>query len=367
MRGDRVQRMMTREEINGILIFDPFNIRYLTGYKPACIAGSSIAVLAPDIDPWLIVPQEEYELAKANSWFRNVLSYSSEVKEGIQSAFLGCIHDAIEQHNLHAADIGVELDFVSARRFEAVKRLLPDAGFKNITMPMNELRMVKDEVEIEKIQSAIQIAENGLLAALEFIQPGISEIEVAAEVERTLRRAGATNTGYPTVIASGNRASCPYAPASRREIVANELVVISISAVNDDYCSNITRTIITGKPNKKQQALFNCALDAVSAAQNQLNPESLIRDIALSIQRIAEDRGYLEVLIQQMGNGVGLQPHEPPQVSTFNETPILPGMVFTIEAGLYDSSVGCIRLGNMILCQKDGVYAILNQIALDLI
>ena len=367
MRGDRVQRMMTREEINGILLFDPFNIRYLTGYKPACVAGSSVAILAPDIEPWLIVPQEEDELAKANSWFRNVLSYSPQAKEGIHSAFLGCIHDAIEQHNLQAVDIGVELDFVSARRFEDVKRLLPDAGFKNITMPMNELRMVKDEVEIEKIQSAIQIAENGLLAALEFIQPGISEIEVAAEVERTLRRAGATNTGYPTVIASGNRASCPYAPASRREIGANELVVISISAVNDDYCSNITRTIVTGKPNKKQHALFKCALDAVSAAQNQLNPETLVRDIALSIRRIEEDRGYLEFLFQQMGNGVGLQPHEPPHVSTSNETPILPGMVFTIEAGFFDPGVGGVHLGNMILCQKDGIHTILNQIALDLV
>ena len=367
MRSDRVQRMMTREEINGILLFDPFNIRYLTGYKPVSVGGSSVAVLAPDVEPWLIVPQEEYELAKVNSWFRNVLSYSHQKKEGIQSPFLGCIHDAIDQHNLQAVDIGIELDFVSARRFEELKRLLPDAGFKNITVPMNELRMVKDDIEIEKIQSAVQTAENGLLAALEFIQPGISEIEVAAEVERTLRRAGATNTGYPTVIASGNRATYPYVPASRREIGADELVVISISAINDDYCSKVTRTIVTGKPNKKQHAMFKCALDAVSAAQNQLNPETHVRDIALSIRRIAEQKGYLEVLNQQMGNGVGLQPHEPPHVSTSNESPLLPGMVFTIETGFFDPSIGGVHLGNMVLCQKDGVYTTLNQISLDLI
>ena len=83
MRGDRVQRMMTREEINGLLLFDPFNIRYLTGYKPTCVAGSSIAVLASDKEPLLIVPHEEHELATANSWFRNVLSYSPQKKEEI--------------------------------------------------------------------------------------------------------------------------------------------------------------------------------------------------------------------------------------------------------------------------------------------
>ena len=367
MRGDRVQRMMTREEINGILLFDPFNIRYLTGYKPTCAAGSSVAVLAPDKEPLLIVPHEEHELAKANSWFRNVLSYSPQQKEEIHSPFLGCIHDAIDQHNLQAVDMGIELDFVSARRFEDLKRLLPDAGFKNITVPMNELRMVKDDIEIEKIQSAVQIAENGLLAAIEFIQPGISEIEVAAEVERTLRRAGATNTGYPTVIASGNRATNPYVPASRREIGAGELVVISISAISDDYCSKITRTIVTEKPSKKQQGLFKCAFDAISAARNQLNPETLVRDIALSIRRIAEDKGYLEFLSQQMGSGVGLQPHEPPSVSTSNETPLLPGMVFSIETGFFDNNIGGVHLGDMVLCQKDGAFTTLNQISLDLI
>ncbi len=367
MRGDRVQRMMTREEINGILIFDPFNIRYLTGYKPTYVGGSSVAVLAPGEEPWLIVPQEEFALAKANSWFRNVLSYSLQIKEGIHSPFLGCIHDAIHKHNLQAVDIGIELDYVSARRFEDLKRLLPDAGFKNVTVPLNELRMVKDDNEIEKIQSAVQTAENGLLAALEFIQPGISEIEVAAEVERTLRRAGATNTGYPTVIASGNRATYPFVPASRREIGADELVVISISAVNDDYCSKVTRTMVTGKPNKKQRALFKCAFDAISAARNQLSPETLVRDIALNIRRIAEDKGYLEVLNEQMGNGVGLQPHEPPQISISNETPILPGMVFTVEAGFFDPSIGGVHLGDMVLCQKDGIYTTLNQIVLDLI
>jgi Xaa-Pro aminopeptidase len=363
--------MMTREEISGILLFDSFNIRYLTGYKPACAEHSSVAVLAPDSEPWLIIPQEEYELAKANSWFQKISTYSPQSEEASDSALFDCLRDAIEQHTLQSVDIGVELDFISARQFEDIKRLLPDAGFKNITATMNELRMVKDEVEIEKIQTAVQIAENGLLAAIEFIQPGISEIEVAAEVERTLRRAGATDTGYPTVIASGPRAVCPYAPASRRDIGSNETITISISAINDDYCSNITRTIMTGKPDmkpdKKRLALFKCAFDALSAARSQLNPETLIRDIALSIRRVATDRGYQDLLFQQMGNGVGLQPLEPPLVSTTNETPLIPGMVFTIEAGFYEPGVGGVRLGDMIAYQKEAGFTTLNQIPLNLI
>lgn len=365
MRLDRAQRIMSREEINGILLFDPFNIRYLTGYKPARVLGNSVAVLIKDEEPLLIVPQGECEFAQAESWFQHVQPYQSHTGEGVPSALLNTLQKATEQYNLRSVNIGVELNFISARQFEEIKRLLPDAGFRNISTSMAELRMIKDEAEIEKIRAAFQIAENGVRAAFECIRPGISEIEVAAEVERTLRKAGATHTGYPTVVASGSRAGCPYVPASRREINSDEFVVISVSAVNDDYCSNVTRSVLTGKPTKKQKALFECARDSVTTAQNILNPETIVRDIALSIRRIADERGYLPHLNSQLGSGVGLQPLEPPIISPTEEIPIIPGMVFTIETGFSMPAVGCVRVGDTIVYQKEGEYEILNQIPLE--
>lgn len=365
MRLNRAQRVMTREETNGILLFNPFNIRYLTGYRPACVHGTAVAILGQDTEPWLILPEAELDLANARSWFSQVHTYVPSQGEGsTYSTLLNRIQEAVEEHNFQSVDIGIELDYISARRFEDLKRLLPDAGFKNISSSMAELRMVKDEAEIEKIQTAVQIAEHGLRAAIEFIQPGITEIEVAAEVERTLRKAGATNTGYPTVIASGPRAACPYAAASRHEISSDELVIISVSAINDDYCSNLTRTVMTGKPKNSQLALFECARDAVNAARTQLNPETLVRDVALSIRRIADDRGILKCLKPQMGNGIGLQPIERPLISATNESLLLPGMVFTIEACLFKPNVGGVRLGDTIVHQKDGTYQTLNQMSL---
>lgn len=367
MRLDRAQLIMSREEINSILLFDPFNIRYLTGYKPAGILGSSVAVLIRDKAPLLIVPYGECDFAQAESWVRNVQAYQPQTSGISPSPLLKAIQNSIEEYDLRSVDIGIELDFISARRFEEIKRLLPDAGFKNISSLMAEIRMIKDEAEIEKIKTAFQIAENGLRAAIEFIRPGISEIEVAAEVERTLRKAGATQTGYPTVIASGPRAGSPFVPASRREIDKSEFVVISISAVNNDYCSNLTRSILTGKPTKKQQAIFDCARDSVATSQNMLNPETLVRDIALCIRRIADDRGYLPYLNPQLGTGVGLQPLEPPHISPIEETPIIPGMVFTIETGINVPKVGGVRVGDTIVYQKEGEYEILNQIPLETI
>jgi Xaa-Pro aminopeptidase len=358
---------MTREELKGILLFDPFNIRYVTGYKPTGILGNSVAILVRDAEPLLIVPEAECEFAKSESWVRDVHPYQPQITNATNPALIEALQTALENYNLRALDIGIELNHISARRFEEIKRLLPDAGFRNISTALAELRMIKDEVEIEKIKNAYQIAENGLRAAIEFIRPGISEIEVAAEVERTLRKAGATQTGYPTVIASGPRAGCPFVPASRREIGSKEFVVISVSAVNDDYCSNITRSVLTGKPTKKQQMLFECARDSVAKAKNMLTPETLVRDIALCIRRVTDDRGYLKNLDSQLGSGIGLQPIEVPHISPTEETPVLPGMVFSIETGLTVSSVGSVRLGDTILCQKVEEYETLNQIPLETI
>ncbi len=365
MRLDRAQRIMTREELKGVLLFDPFNIRYITGYKPTGILGNSVAILVQDADPLLIVPEAECEFAKSGSWFRNIQPYHPQITNGIQSTLIEALQTALETYNLRSVDIGIELNHISARRFEEIKSLLPDAGFRNISNALAELRMIKDEVEIEKIKTAFQIAENGLRAAIEFIRPGISEIEVAGEVERTLRKAGATQTGYPTVIASGPRAGCPFVPAGRREIGSKEFVVISVSAVNDDYCSNLTRSVLTGKPTKKQQALFECARDSVNTAKKILNPETLVRDIALSIRRVTDDRGYLKNLDSQLGSGIGLQPLEAPYISPTEETPVLPGMVFTIETGLKVPGLGSVRLGDTIICQKVEEYETLNQIPLE--
>lgn len=365
MRLDRAQRIMTREEINGVLLFDPFNIRYLTGYKPACTTGAAATVLAEDQEPWLIVPDVEKDLAESRSWFRNIQTYQTNLGQVGQANLLNRIQEAINSLNLSSVVIGIELNYLSARSFEEIKRLFPDAGFKDLSTAMAELRMIKDEVEIEKITAAIQIAENGLRTAIEFIQPGITEIEVAAEVERTLRKAGATHTGYPTVVASGPRAECPYAPASRREIGSDEFVVVAVSAVNDDYCSDLTRTILTGKPSRKKFSLFECARDCVKTVRNQINQEMQTRDIAVAIRSIAEDRGYEPNLLPIMGNGVGLQPIEPPIINMTNETLLLPGLVFTIEAGLYNPELGGVRLGDILVHQRDGGFTQLNHLPLD--
>ena len=331
------------------------------------VLGSSAAVLSQDKEPWLIVPQGEYEQARTSSWFRNIQVYRRHGLDGTGNSLFNPLKEVVEQLKLKSVDLGVELNYIPAIRFEELKRLLPDAGFKNITSALTDLRMIKDEAEIEKMQTATQIAENGVRAAIEFIQPNISEIEVAAEVERTIRRAGATGTGFPTVITTGSRAQYPYTPASRHEISPFDPVIISVSAIYDDYCSNITRTVITGKPNKKFVSFFDCAQNAVLKTQNQLTPETHVRDVALGIRRIVEHYNRLPHLLDSLGNSVGLQPIEPPIIHVTNERPLRPGMVFNIEVGLFKPDIGGLCLSNTIVYHRSGSFEVLNQIPLETI
>jgi len=362
---DKAQRVMKREEVHGILLLDPFNIRYFTGYKPLTAYSASAAVIGEKGDLWLIVPDVEVELARAKSWFRNVQPYSMRAEEGKGSGLLDRIREAAEASGLMSGVMGLELSYVSARRFEELKRRFPDAGFKDVSSAIADLRMVKDEAEIERLTAAVQIAESGVRTAMEFIQPGITEIEVAAEVERTLRKAGATQTGYPTVIASGPRAGYPYSPASRREIEADEFVVIAVSAVYDDYCSDLTRTVITGKPNDRKQQLFEWALKSIKLAEDQLKPGIRVSDIATTMRKAAENGGFTSSFSDVVGHSIGLQPWEPPVLTTTNETPIIPGMILCIESGIFQAALGGVRLGDTVLHQKDGSYTFLNQIPLD--
>ncbi len=366
MRLNRVKRTMTREEVDGFLLFNPFNIRYLTGHKPTEGLGPSALILTKDGAPWLIVPQLDLELAKS-SWIKNIRPYQSNPlpSSATESVALeNCIKEVVESLNLTSRIIGVELDFVTARWFEKLKHLFPEAGFKDISSILIELRMAKDEAEIEHLKASLKIAECGVRTAIEVIQPGITEIEVAAEVEHTLRKAGATGTGYPTVIASGPNTRCPYARASNREIRDSEFVVIAISAVYQEYCSDVARTVITRKPNKSQKHLFECARSSLEVAIEQLTPGISCRDIALLVYSVAEEQGYAENLFGTMGHSIGLQPREQPLFNFDNDTPIIPGQVFCIETGLHRPKLGGVYLCDMIVHQKDETFTLLNEVPL---
>ena len=360
---------MTREEVDGVILFNPFNIRYLTGNKPTEGLDSSVVILTQDEAPWLIVPQLETELAKS-SWIKNIRTYNSNPPSSseVESPKLeDCIQGVVEGLDLSSRVMGVELDFITARRFEELKQLFPDAGFKDISTTLSELRMVKDEAEIERLKVALKIAECGVRTAIEVIQPGITEIEVAAEVEHTLRKAGAMGTGYPTVIASGPNARCPYARASNREIRVAEFVVIGISAIYQEYCSDIARTVITGEPDKDQRQLFDCARTSVEVAVEQLTPGINCRDIALSVYSNVEEMGYSETLFGNMGHSIGLQPREPPLFTFDSDTQITPGQVFCIETGLHHPKLGGVYLNSTVVHYMNKSFQVLDEIPLSTI
>jgi len=370
LRLDRAQRVMAREEISGLLLFNPFNIRYLTGHMPS-MEHRAAAVLALEGDPWLIVPHLELEQAQERSWIRNVQPCSpypsSVARKDELPPLMERVREALESLNLSSAVIGVELDHLSARRFEELKQLFPDAGFKDVTSAITELRMVKDEGEIERLAAALQIAECGVRTAIEFIRPGVSEIEVAAEVEHTLRRAGAAQIGFPTVIASGPRSAIPHAPASRREIGTDEFVVITVSAVYDEYCSVVARTVVTGQPSEKQRRLFECVRDTMETTLEQISPSLRAGDMDLAARKFAAECGYATHFLDAVGHGVGLQPREPPLLVSGNDSLLMPGMVLCLEPALYLQGLGGVRLGDTIVLQQGGGYNLLNGIPLDTI
>jgi len=212
-----------------------------------------------------------------------------------------------------------------------------------------ELRRVKDDEEMMRTRKATKLADIGMQIALESIAPGVEEFKVAAEAEYVMRVRRSEGTAFETIVASGPRSAFPHSPPTARKIRSGDLVVVDIGATFRHYRSDITRTIVVGKPSESQKKMFNTVIQAQeSALRKYVDGEkcSLVDKTARSIIR---KRGYGRYFVHSLGHGIGLDIHEPPTISTNSKDRLKARNLVSNEPGIYVPSVGGVRIEDMIL------------------
>jgi len=225
---------------------------------------------------------------------------------------------------------------------------------------IEQMRMVKDKGEIIKMKKAAQVATESLKELFGKIKPGIREIDIAAELAYIIRKNGADKEAFDTIVGSGERSFLPHVKPSKKKISVGELVIIDMGANYQNYNSDITRTIIMGKENKKQKEIFSIVLEAQETALEFLKPGVKCKEVDWVARNIIEKNGYGKYFGHGLGHGVGLDIHELPKVSFSEDTILLPGMVVTIEPGIYLPEIGGIRIEDTVLITEDG-YEILTS------
>jgi len=165
---------------------------------------------------------------------------------------------------------------------------------------------------------------------------------------------GAEKPAFDTIISSGYRSALPHGVASDKRIERGDLVVIDLGALYRHYNSDITRTIVVGKPSEKQKEIYEIVLEAQKSAVEKAKPGMTAKELDSIARNIIAEYGYGDYFIHSLGHGVGLEIHEPPRISQYDETVLKEGMVITIEPGIYIPKLGGVRIEDTVVITKDG-------------
>ena len=336
MRIERLREFIAEKELDGVVITHRPNLFYFTGSSP--VLGGYLLV-TPD-EAIFLVPELEYEEAKETSRVPvEAFKRGSELFERLKS--------------FKIRRLGIEGE-TAYSTVQSYRERLGAEEFVMVDEVVRELRMIKTEEELEVIQKACEIADQAMIVAIDEIQEGKREREIAAKMEYAMKMNGAEKPAFDTIIASGWRSALPHGIASEKRIERGELVVIDEGALYNHYHSDTTRTIVVGSPNEKQKDIYQAVLEAQMKGVEIARPGMTAKELDTVVRNIITEYGYGDYFIHSTGHGVGLEIHEWPRVSQFDETVLKPGMVITIEPGVYIPKFGGVRIEDTVVITENG-------------
>lgn len=334
----RLRALLTEKVVDAVLVTKEENVHYFSGFR-----GDSTALLVTPERLLLVTDSRYTEQAAAEAPSYEIV----EQKDGLYR----CVAEL-------AADVGVvalgfEGGWLVYDKVLKLRDLLGEISF-DTTLDLDPLRQVKDADEIVLIRRACGIADEGFAHIIRVIQPGMTELEVAAELEHHMRMLGSERPAFQTIIASGARGSLPHGVASDKVIARGDLVTMDFGAVCGGYHSDITRTICVGHADARQRDVYN----AVLAAQQRALAVLRSGVTGIEVDRIARDVLAEYDLEQYFGHGLGhslgLEIHEEPRLSKAGKNMMQPNMLITDEPGVYIPGWGGIRIEDTVLITADG-------------
>jgi Xaa-Pro aminopeptidase len=340
MRLTKLRDNLTAEGLDAILITQPENRRYLSGFTGSAgvlLISADEAIIATDFRYYEQVEKQaaDFRLAKVTDKFKTLLPKLVQ-QVGAKRVGFESAHLTVDQHQEWQ---GVAEGFELVHTKELVEKI----------------RAVKDEDELSKIKKAIALADEAISHIVGFIEPGMTEKEVGWELEVFMRTHGAEKLAFDLIVGSGPNGAMPHATVSERVIRAGEPIVIDLGARIDGYNSDLTRTVCAGRPDDKFKEIYDIVLEAQRTAEQSIRPGMQGKQADDIARQVIEEAGYGKEFGHGLGHGVGLAVHEKPGVGRLSEDVLVPGMVFTVEPGIYLPGWGGVRIEDIVVMREDGV------------
>ena len=339
LRIDKLRKILSKSEIDTIFISSKDNIKYYSGFTGTLaflLISETEAIIVTD-SRYTIRAQEEcpdyniYKLKSGDNWIKN------------------------STDQIKAKTIGFEGNQLSVNMLNQLKeRSENNLNWKDFSNEITNQRVIKSESEINLIEETISISDKAFNNVSKNIYAGITEKEIAWEMEKEMRNLGADSISFDTIVASGLNGAKPHHSPTDKEVMNNEAITIDMGAKLNGYCSDLTRTIFIGTPDDKFKKIYSIVLRSQLISLETAKEGMSGEEIDKISRDIISTEGYGENFGHSLGHGVGLEVHENPGVGPSSENKIEPGMIYTIEPGIYIEGWGGIRIEDMVLMTDNG-------------
>ncbi len=349
LRQNELRGSLASSRLDGLLVSHLPNIRYLCGFT-----GSAGLLLVEE----------------AGSTFYTDVRYDTQAREEVKDAKVIIARKALpnafgervgarRKSKAKGWTIGIEAEHLTVAEGKRLADMLPSGmRLRNAPALVEKARMVKDEEELGLIRAAVRLGATLFDQVLEVLRPGVTEAEVAAAMEYAARRAGAEGMSFPTIIASGARSALPHGRASEQALASGGFVVCDFGVILGGYCSDQTRTVwvgvASGKPAEEARHAYESVREAQLAAIAAVRPGVSTGEVDAAARKVLRRAGLGRYFTHSTGHGVGLEIHEAPRVAAGQKEVLKPGMVITIEPGVYFPGKWGVRIEDMVAVNEAG-------------
>jgi len=345
-RVKKLRACLKEKKLEALLVTGLANVRYLCGYS-----GSS---------GWLWVGSKD-------TVFLTDFRYQQQAKHEVRADCLVIIKKSLLEDLValpqarRVKQLGYESGHLLCSQYQFLKKRLAGVKLASTDGLVESIRRIKDAQELAKIARAAAMADRAFAAILKYIKPGRSERQVANQLDYYLKYFGAEKPSFDSIVASGPNGALPHARPGERRLRKGDFVVLDFGAKYQGYCSDMTRTVLLGRPTTKHLEIYHLVQQAQLCGLQAVRPGQQGREADLAARKVIEEAGYGKYFGHGLGHGVGLEVHEGPRLSRLSQDILAPGQVVTVEPGVYLPGWGGVRIEDLVTVTEKGAKILSNS------
>lgn len=349
VRLQTIQHELKTRGWHGMALVPGPNLLYVSGMH-AHLSERPLVLLIPEAgEPAVIIPRLEAPKAAAAG-----IIPARTFAWGDGEGYMGAFQEACRALGLAGKTLAVEKLYMRMLEWDMIEEFAAGVRREYADPILNALRLRKDGEELSRMVRAVEIAEAAMRALLPQIKIGMTEKEVAGRLSQALLDAGAQGVPFGPIVSSGPNAASPHAVPTDRPLAAGELLIIDWGAMVDDYPSDLTRTFAVGEISAELRRMYDVVKEANAAGVAAVHPDNSCSTVDEAARGVIDAAGYGDYFIHRTGHGLGLEVHEEPSMMTGNGDPLVPGMTFTVEPGVYVPDLGGVRIEDNVVVTSDG-------------